>query len=105
MRGSWHNGPTEGSWNRYGAVAGMDATTQEFTLTEDHSFTFAIDKLNTDETARQLAAASALSRQTREVIIPEVDAYTLEDMCANAGQKPAALALTTANIYSENPGP
>lgn len=51
------------SWSRYGAVAGLDATTEEFTLTRDRSFTFAIDKLDTDETAQQLAAATALARQ------------------------------------------
>ena len=56
-------------------MAGLDATTEEFTLTKDRSFTFAIDKLDTDETAQQLAAASALARQNREVVIPEVDTH------------------------------
>ena len=41
-------------WSRYGAVADLDATTEEFTLTKDRSFTFAIDKLDTDETASSL---------------------------------------------------
>jgi len=94
-------GPTEGQWSRYGAVASLDATTEELTLKKDRSFTFAIDKLDTDETARQLAAASALARQNREVVIPEVDTYTYGVMCANAGHKPEAKALTTTNIYAE----
>ena len=89
------------SWSRYGAVAGLDATTEEFTLTKDRSFTFAIDKLDTDETAQQLAAATALARQNREVVIPEVDAHVYGVMCANAGHKPAAKALTADNIYTE----
>ena len=89
------------SWSRYGAVAGLDATTEEFTLTRDRSFTFAIDKLDTDETAQQLAAATALARQNREVVIPEVDAHVYGVMCQNAGTKPAAVALTAANIYTE----
>lgn len=80
------SGPAEGNWSRYGAVAALDATTEEFTLKKDRSFTFAIDKLDTDETAAQLAAATALARQNREVVIPEVDAYTYGVMCANAGQ-------------------
>ena len=88
-------------WSRYGAVADLDATTEEFTLTKDRSFTFAIDKLDTDETARQLQAASALARQNREVVIPEVDSYTYGVMCANAGHKPDAKALTASNIYTE----
>ena len=88
-------------WSRYGAVADLDATTEEFTLTKDRSFTFAIDKLDTDETAQQLAAASALARQNREVCIPEIDGHTFGVMCANAGNKPAAKALTATNIYTE----
>ena len=61
------SGPSAGNWSRYGAVAALDATTEELTLKRDRSFTFAIDKLDTDETAQQLAAASALARQNREV--------------------------------------
>ena len=94
-------GPAQGNWSRYGAVASLDAVTEEFTLKKDRSFTFAIDKLDTDETAQQLQAASALERQLREVVIPEVDAYTYGIMCANAGTVPAAKGLTATNIYAE----
>ena len=94
-------GPAQGNWSRYGAVASLDAVTEEFTLKKDRSFTFAIDKLDTDETAQQLQAATALERQLREVVIPEVDAYTYGVMCANAGTAPAAKALTATNIYAE----
>ncbi len=87
--------------SRYGAVAGLSATTEEFTLTKDRSFTFAIDKLDSDETAQQLSGASALARQQREVIIPEVDTYVYNVMCTKAGTKPAGVALTADNIYSE----
>lgn len=95
------SGPATGNWSRYGAVAALDATTEEFTLTKDRSFTFAIDKLDTDETAAQLAAATALARQNREVVIPEVDAYVYGVMCTKAGNKPDAKALTATNIYGE----
>ncbi len=87
--------------SRYGPIAGLDATTEEFTLKKDRSFTFAIDKLDTDETAQQLAAASALARQNREVVIPEVDTYVYGVMTESAGFSPAAVALTTENIYEE----
>jgi hypothetical protein len=87
--------------SRYGAIQGLDATTEEFTLTKDRSFTFAIDKLDTDETVQQVQAASALERQVREVVIPEVDAYVYSVMATEAGTKPAALTLTAANIYDE----
>ena len=87
--------------SRYGSVESLDATTEEFTLKKDRSFTFAIDKLDADETAQQLAGASALARQQREVVIPEVDAYVYGVMAAGAGSKPAAVTLTADNIYDE----
>ena len=89
------------SWSRYGAVAPLEATTEELTLKRDRSFTFVTDKLDEDETAGQLDSAKALARQNREVIIPEVDSYTYGVMCAKAGHKPAAVALTAENIYTE----
>ena len=94
-------GAAEGNWSRYGAIENLDATTESFTLAKDRSFTFAIDQLDTDETAQQLSAATALARQLREVAIPEVDTYTYGKMCAGAGTKPAAVTLTKDNIYLE----
>lgn len=89
------------NWSRYGVVQGLDATTEEMALKKDRSFTFAIDKLDADETAQQLQAASALERQMREVVIPEVDTYTYGIMCEGAGIKPDAVALTAENICDE----
>lgn len=87
--------------SRYGEVSGLDADTEEFTLDKDRSFTFAIDKLDNDETVRNLAAASALERQLREIVIPEIDTYVLGEMCAHAGTAPAAVTLTKENIFDE----
>ena len=87
------------NWSRYGTVEPLSATTQEMTLTRDRSFTFALDKLDVDETALQLQAASALARQLREVVVPEIDSHTYSVMAENAGHAPAA--LTDDNIYSE----
>lgn len=92
---------TETNWSRFGAVKDLDATTEEFTLKKDRSFTFTIDKLDHDETAQQLAAASALARQNREKVIPEVDTYVYGVMCAGAGHKPEAKELTAENLYTE----
>lgn len=93
-------GTNEGN-SRYGTVASLNATTEELTLTKDRSFTFAIDKMDKDETAQQLAGASALARQEREVIIPEVDTYVFNKMCTGAGNTPSAIELTETNIYDE----
>lgn len=93
------SGPATGNWSRYGPVASLDAATEEMTLRKDRSFTFAIDKLDTDETKQQLQAASALARQLREVVVPEVDTWVYAQMVANAGHTATALALTAANIF------
>lgn len=92
---------TATNWSRYGAVASLDATTEELTLTRDRSFTFCLDALDSDETAQQLSAASALERELREVAIPEIDSYLFGVACDKAGTKPAELALTPQNIYGE----
>ena len=95
------SGPASGNWSRYGTVQSLDATTETMTLTKDRSFTFAIDALDADETGDCLEAASALGRQIREVVIPEVDTYVLGAMCTLAGNKPGAKALTKESIYVE----
>lgn len=92
---------TGGNESRYGALDSVGNTVEEFTLRKDRSFTFAIDKMDTDETGGTLAGASALARQQREVIIPEVDKYVYGVMAEGAGTKPAAVALTADNIYDE----
>ena len=92
-------GKADGS--RYGEIDNLDAVTEEMTLKKDRSFTFTIDKLDEDETGRALQAASALARQVREVVIPEVDSYVYMVMAENAGVKPEPVQLTVNNIYDE----
>ena len=94
-------GPTGTNWSRYGAVAGLDAATEELTLSRDRSFTFAIDAMDADETGQTLTAASALARQPREVVVPGIRGYLFRKMRTGAGPKPAAAELTAANIYGE----
>ena len=60
-----------------------------------------IDKLDKDETAQALASASALARQVRQVVIPEIDTYVYGMMCEKAGLKQLPTALTPENIYEE----
>ena len=87
--------------SRYGEIKDLTATTQTMLVEKDRSFTFVIDKLDSNETGGTLEAATALARQLREVVIPEVDAYTYGKMCAGAGTKPAAIELSSTNIYNE----
>lgn len=88
------------SVSRYGELIDLNAQTEEMTLKKDRSFIFNIDKIDMDETAQQLAAETALARQLREVVIPEVDKYTYGVMAAGAGQTVVGDTTTPANIYS-----
>lgn len=94
-------GPAEGNWSRYGSISDLGATTEEFALRKDRSFIFNVDKMDTDETAQQVQAASALARQNREVIIPEIDSYVYSIMTAGAGTKATAKALAATDIYAD----
>lgn len=85
--------------SRYGTIEDLNATTQTMMLSKDRSFTFAIDKMDQDETGEALEATSALARQIREKVIPEVDTYTLNKMCVGAGNKPEAVKLSDGNVY------
>ena len=87
--------------SRYVALGAVGNTLEEFTLTKDRSFTFVIDKLDKDETDGVLSGASALARQQREVIIPEVDTYVYGKMTSGAGTKKTTVTLSADNIYGE----
>ena len=73
------------SVSRYGDLIDLDAQTEEMILSKDRSFIFNVDKLDTDETAAQLEAASALARQLRNVVIPEIDAHIYAALVDGAG--------------------
>lgn len=96
------NGPIlDGNKSQYGTISTLQATTEAFTINKDRSFTFEVDKMDTDETKMQVAAASALARQQREKVFPEIDSYVYSVMAANAGIKPEAAALTAESIYTQ----
>lgn len=94
------NGEGSYQYSRYGNIENLGATTQEFTLSRDRSFTFAIDKLDRNETKQAIDSASALARQNREVIISEIDKYVIDKIIKGAGTK-ATKKLTDTNIYDE----
>jgi len=84
--------------SRYGAVQDLNATTQELLMTQDKSFTFAIDKMDSDESKGALQAADALQRQIREQVVPMIDKYRFDKMAASAGNTKSEV-LSDANIY------
>lgn len=87
------------SLSRFGKIIDLDAQTEEMLLRKDRSFIFNIDKMDQDETADQVKAETALARQVREVVIPEVDSYVYAEMAANAGTVAEAEALDGTNVY------
>lgn len=99
-------GPTGNNWSRYGEINTLTAETDSFKLAKDRSFTFVLDTLDMDETARALASAQALSRQMREVVIPEIDTHaykTIVDVAEAGGRnfKAEKQALVAAGIYEQ----
>lgn len=88
---------TEGT-NRYGSVKDLATETQEVSMEKDRSFTFAIDKMDEDETLGALNAGTALARQINEVVIPESDKYVYDKIVANAGVT-ATETIDNTNAY------
>ena len=85
--------------SRYGQLLDLNAQTEELVLRKDRSFIFNIDRLDQDETAQQLAEETALARQLREVVVPEVDKYCYNIMAAGAGKTADAVKITKSNVY------
>lgn len=85
--------------SRYGKVQGLNSTTKTYEMKKDRSFTYVMDTLDMDENGA-LDPSSTLDRQVSEVVIPEIDTYTYNEMIENAGNKAAATAITEENIYN-----
>lgn len=92
-------GRGENGVSRYGTVKDLSTDIQEVSMERDRSFTFGIDKMDEDETLGALNAGSALARQLREVVIPEVDRYTYAKVATNAGKK-VTETITSSNAYT-----
>ena len=87
--------------SRYGVIKDLSTSIQEVSMEQDRSFIFVIDKEDEDETLGALNAGSALARQLREVVIPEVDTYTYAKMASNAGHTEYGQTITKSNAYEK----
>ena len=103
------NDYTRSGADRYGTPSELENTVQELTMSKDRSFTFTIDRGNFNDTQMANAAGSALQRQLREVVIPEIDTYRFDAICKNAGKTvtgtpqaamPMTLSLTVQRSLS-----
>ena len=98
------SGPAGTNWSRFGEVNTLTAETQTLKLEKDRSFTFVLDTLDMDETAGALASAQALSRQMREVVIPEIDTHaynTIADTANRVGRSFTNADVNQAGIYEQ----
>lgn len=84
--------------SRYGTPGEMQNEVQTLKVTQDRSFTFTIDRGNYNDTQMANAAGMALQRQIREVIVPEIDKYRFDKICA-AVKNPSTGAVTKENAH------
>ena len=69
---------------RYGTADDLALNVQSLTIKRDRSFTFVIDKGDKIQSEMVADAGKALSRQLREVCVPEFDTYVLRALAAAA---------------------
>lgn len=89
--------------NRYGTPADLGRNFQEMIVQRDRSFTFVIDKGDKVQSMNVSDAGKALSRQLREVCVPEFDAYVFKTL-ANAAVKHGSYSteeITKENAYAK----
>ena len=79
------NNYTRSGSNRYGTPAELEDTVSEYTMTQDKSFTYTIDKGNAKEQFNVKQAGTSLKRQIREVVTPAIDKYRFQQWAASAG--------------------
>ena len=86
---------------RYGVPNDLTRNVQAMTVTKDRAFTFIIDRGDKIQSQMVMDAGKALSRQTREVIVPEFDTYVFNTLAAKAKAKGnyAETPVTKANAY------
>lgn len=89
--------------NRYGTPAELQDTVADYTVSQDKSFTFIIDKGNQVDQMNVKGAGKALQREIDEVIVPTMDTYRLSQISTAAvgAGGTATAAITSANAYEK----
>lgn len=92
---------TRSGTNRFGALVELGTGTQTFTLSQDKSFTFTVDRGNLEDSMMAQEVAKAVKRQVREVSVPATDIYRLSILAAyaTANSQADTGALTTADAF------
>lgn len=92
---------TRSGSNRYGTPEDLGTNVQALTINKDRAWTFIIDKGDKIQSQMVLDAGKAVSRQLREVVIPEYDKYVFATLAKAASAKghTAATAASESNAY------
>src|SRR4051794_30878883 len=87
--------------NRFGTLTELGTGTQTFTLSQDKSFAFSVDRGNLEDSQMVQEANKAVKRQIREVATLNIDVYTLAAAHASALalSQGATAAVTASNVY------
>ena len=87
--------------NRYGTPDDLTRNVQTLQVTKDRAFTFIIDKGDKIQSQMVSDAGKALSRQLREVVVPEFDTYVFNTLASIAVKRGATAndAVTKENAY------
>jgi hypothetical protein len=95
------NNYTRSGVARYGTPTELGDTKVDYTLSKDRSFSTTIDKGNNTEQLMIKSAGKFLSRQTNEVIVPEIDVYRIAtwSAAAIANSHTDNTAVTASNAY------
>lgn len=92
---------TRSGTNRFGTLNELGTSTQTFTLSQDKSFTFSVDRGNLEDSMMVQEVNKAVKRQVAEVSVPNTDIYTLAiaSAYATANSQSATAAVTSSNAY------
>ena len=95
------NDYTRSGSSRYGTPNDLNRNVQTMTVSRDRAFTFIIDKGDKLQSEMVSDAGKALSRQLREVVVPEFDTYVFKTLAnaAIANGNYDTTALTKENAY------
>ena len=86
---------------RYGTPTDLQNNIQALTVTKVRAFSFIIDRGDKTQSEMVMDAGRALTRQIREVVVPEIDTYVLDKIARAAfgAGHTSATAATKNNAY------
>ena len=94
------NGTTGGAY----AKGSVELTYEEFTMTQDRSAEFHIDRFDTDESNYVVDMAKVMGKFQKDHVVGEIDAYRISTLCTkgiSAGNVAESKTITSDNVRRE----